>query len=375
MTKRVVQVLYSGLGGHSSVAFSLQEAARERGAWRGGFVFFGVEPMLPTYREFCERQEAQYFGVAVRAGLPWIAWVRLIRSLYALRPDVIILHSVKTIFPCWLYARMRGICLIAVEHQSNPLKTRAEWFVSRWLMRLADAVVVLTEEYREDLRRGLGASWRASKVHVIPSGIDTRQCLPVRRGASRDRLPRRIGMAARFTGIKRFDLLVDALRLLHERDGAGQWQLSLAGEGETLPRTQARVLEAGLVDQVEFTGYLDSASLRDWFASLNFYAHASEGETLSTALLQAMASALPIVGSNVAGIASLLRGEEVYGRIVEAQTAAAFAEVLSDLARHPEQASMLGRRARQRVEQTFSQDAMLRRYQDVIGSVCAKPCN
>jgi len=373
MSKRVVQVLYSGLGGHSSVAFSLQEAAREQAAWRGGFLFFGVEPMLLTYRDFCERQGADYREVGVRAGLPWLAWVRLIRSLYALRPDVIILHSVKTIFPCWLYARTRGACLIAVEHQSNPLKTRAEWFVSRWLMRLADAVVVLTEEYKEDLRRGLGSFWRAAKVHVIPSGIDTRQCLPGGRG--RGRLPRRVGMAARFTGIKRFDILIDALSLLHENDGPGQWQLSMAGAGDTFDRIQAKVHELGLDDQVELTGYLDSAGLQAWFASLDFYAHASEGETLSTALLQAMASALPIVGSNVAGIASLLRGEEVYGRLVEAQTAAAFAEALSDLARHPEQAGMLGRRARERVEQTFSQDAMIRRYQEVIGSVCAKSCN
>jgi glycosyltransferase involved in cell wall biosynthesis len=366
--KTVAQVLYSGLGGHGSVAFSLVEAARAAAGpdleWQNSMVFVGIEPLLPEYARRCAQDGIPAAHVAARQGKPWASWVPLYRALRRARPDAIVLHSVKTILPCWLYARRHGLPLVAVEHQTNGLKTRAEWAVSRVLMWLADTVVVLTPEYRAALQAGLGRAFRPGKVHVIPNGIDTRAFAPRPDGAQR-RPPRRIGMAARFSAIKRHDLLIGALALLKAQDGADAWRLSLAGTGETLAGVQAQARAAGVAGMVEFPGFLGGDDLRDWFAGLDLYAHASAGETLSTSMLQAMAMGVPILGSDVPGITPLLAEGGGIGRVA-AQTPEAFARGLRALADPAGDGAARARRARALAVGKYSQDVMFAAYRDCL---------
>jgi glycosyltransferase involved in cell wall biosynthesis len=366
----VVQILYSGLGGHGSVAFSLEAAASERAAWETSLVFLGIEPVLPEYEHLCRQRALAWRYVASRQGAPWRSWAGLYRALVQLRPQAIVLHSVKTILPCWLYALPRGVPIIAVEHQNNALKTPAERRLSSALMSLANAVVVLTPDYRNDLQALVGRHWRADKVHVIPNGIDTRAFAPAPE-APRQRHPLRVGMASRFSAIKRHDLLLGAMALLQAQDGPGAWRLSLAGEGETRAAVWQQANALGVQDAVELPGYLGEADLCRWFASLDVYAHASEGESLSTSLLQAMAKGLPIFGSPVAGITNLLAEGGGCGLLAEAQTPEAFAQGLRRLAEDAELSSALGRRARQLAEQHYSQDTMFGRYQQLLLS-CKK---
>ena len=361
---KLTQVLYSGLGGHGAVAFALQEASGD--AWRHEMVFLGIEPVLPDYTRRCgERGVGQHY-VAATAGKPWQSWAPLYRALGAAAPDAIVLHSVKTILPCWRYARRHRIPLIAVEHQSNPLKSRSEWAASAALMALADAVVVLSGEYRDALLAGLGRWARPGKVHLIPNGIDTAAFAP---RAARQPGPRRVGMAARFSGIKRHGLLIEAMAHLRDRDGPDAWRLSLAGDGETRAALADRIAAEGLSEMIELPGFLGGDDLRDWFGGLDIYAHASDGETLSTSILQAMACGLPILGSDVPGITLLLAEGGGCGMVAPAETGAGFAAGLTQLATAPDLAADLGARARARAQAAYSQDAMFAAYRNLLKGV------
>lgn len=363
---KVLQILYSGLGGHGSVAFSLQAAAG--GDWRAAMIFLGIEPVLPEYASLCASRDIPHRYVRALAGAPWRSWPGLLAALKATAPDAIILHSVKTILPCWLYARIRGIPLIAVEHQANALKTRSEWVASRLLMRLADAVVVLTPDYRDTLRSRLGEAWREDKVHVIPNGIDTDAFAP---GAdARADGPVTIGMASRFAGNKRHEVLVEAMARL--RAGPGDWRLTLAGDGETRESVADAVAAAGLDDVVALPGYLGAAALRDWFGRLDIYVHATDGETLSTSILQAMAMALPIVGSDVAGVTGLLAEGGGVGVVAGAQTPEAFASALRQVADDPAAARGMAGRARALAVSTYSQAAMFAAYRQLLDRACRR---
>lgn len=368
---RVTQILYSGLGGHGNVAFSLRNQAHEQSAWRDAMIFLGIEPLLPEYAQLCDHATIPYRYVEAVAGSPWRSWRNVYRSLVELRPEAIILHSVKAIVPCWLYARSLGVPVIAVEHQNNALKSTAERWVSRLLMYLADAVVVLTPEYRSALREVVGIHWRDDKVQVIPNGIDTVKHSPSQSDRARMPPPRRIGMAARFSSIKRHDVLVGALSILVNRDGPDTWKLSLAGNGDTLDSVASQVSALGLQEQVELPGYLGEKELCTWFRSLDIYAHASEGETLSTSILQAMSMGLPIAGSNVSGINSMLDSGEGVGLLARDQSAESFAAALTQLAEDPELAQALGARARTLALSEYGQDVMFSRYQQLLQS-CKK---
>jgi glycosyltransferase involved in cell wall biosynthesis len=365
---KVVQVLYSGLGGHGSVAFSLAQAARDAGRWQPAMVFMGIEPTLPAYMASCQAAGYQQIEIRAREGRPWQSWWALFRALDAMRPDAIILHSVKAILPAALYAWRRSIPLVAVEHQPNALKSKAEWLVSRWLQRLAGAIVVLTEDYRATLEAAIYPHWRADKVHLIPNGIDVRRFAPATKreaGAVRT-----IGMAARMTTMKRQELLIDALALL-VAEGSDDWRLSLAGDGETLPSLRERAERLDVQALVEFTGYLDEPALVDWFNHIDVYSHASNGETLSTSLLQALAMGLPIVGSDVPGISDLLASGHGAG-VVASQSPEAFEGAFRELVRDPAHEQRLRSRARRLAETEYSQQVMFERYDRLLESLCPR---
>jgi glycosyltransferase involved in cell wall biosynthesis len=366
---KVTQILYSGLGGHGSVAFSLASAAGIR--WHSTMIFAGIEPLLPEYARLCEERGIRRAHIQMREGRTWTAWPSVNAELRHAAPQAIVLHSVKLILPCWLYAYRHGIPIIAVEHQPNSLKSSSEWVVSRLLMRLADVVVVLTPEYQAALEHRLGSAYRPEKVHVIPNGIDTTAFTPVERCSPCGQLIR-VGMAARFSKTKRQDLLIDALSLLSQDDEPPAWRLSLAGDGESLKSMRRLAEAAEVADLVEFPGYLGEGALREWFAQLDVYAHASEGETLSTSLLQAMAMGLPIVGSNVAGIKELLAEHAGCGKLAESQTPQAFANALREMNANAIGAAAMAGRARALAETRFSQGAMFRAYDSLITGVSAR---
>jgi glycosyltransferase involved in cell wall biosynthesis len=360
---KVTQILYSGLGGHGSVAFSLASAAGTH--WRSNMIFAGIEPLLPEYARLCDERAIRQAHIQMREGKALAAWPSVNNELRRAAPQAVVLHSVKLILPCWLYARRRGIPLIAVEHQPNSLKSRSEWVVSRLLMHLADAIVVLTPDYHAALKRHLGSAFRPEKVHVIPNGIDTAAFAQVERGPLHGQTFR-LGMAARFSNTKRQDLLIDALALLLQDDDPVAWRLSLAGDGESLDSMRQLAEDVGVSDLVEFPGYLGEGALRDWFTRLDFYAHASAGETLSTSLLQAMAMGLPIIGSKVAGIKNLLVEGEGCGSLAETQTPLAFADALRKMTKKPMETAAMADRACVLAESRYSQDAMFQAYSALI---------
>ena len=363
---RIAQILYSGLGGHGSVAFGLAAVGRCNARWQSDMVFFGIEPMLNDYVDACRQGGYSWADIRPRTGLAYLSWPSLLQALNRLRPDGIVLHSVKCILPAALYARFRGIPIVAVEHQPNSLKKPSEWTVSRLAMRLADSVVVLTPEYRDELRASLGQAYNDQRVHLVPNGIDVDFFRP-----GPDRAPRSedspvvVGMAARFSETKRQDLLVEALAILAGDDGPGAWRLQLAGDGETLAALRELAHARGVAGSVQFPGFLGGESLRDWFASLDMYVHASSGETHPTSVLQAMATGLPILGSDVDGIRNLLRQDDC-GILARAQTPQALADGLRRLRDDAALAERVARAARGAAERTFSHEAMYRGYEQLL---------
>jgi glycosyltransferase involved in cell wall biosynthesis len=205
---------------------------------------------------------------------------------------------------------------------------------------------------------------------VIANGIDTDAYSPIGAGSS-DGQPVIIGMASRITGIKRHDLLIDAMAVLRNQGGRIDWRLSLAGDGDTLAALQAKVSELQLDDIVAFPGYLGENELKQWFNTLDIYAHASEGETLSTSILQALAMGLPIVGSDVAGISNLLAEGNGAGLVV-AQTPEAFANAFRRINDEPGLADDMRRRARHLAVNKYSQARMFRSYDQLLERLCAK---
>lgn len=359
--QRVAQIIYAGLGGHGSVAFSLISADTQE-KWRSFIGFYGIEPPTTAYLDFCAKRGIphEYFGVA--PGKAWLGWRGLFEWLKASRPTIIIVHSATALPPCIVYARTTAARVIVVEHHANHLKKSTDWLYSIFAMIFASAVVCLTPAYASELKGRLGSFYRSNKVSIIPNGIDIALFTPRTLTWSNSKLFR-MGMAARFTRTKRHDVLVETLAELREKASGVDWRLSLPGEGETLKETKERVILRGLTSAVEFPGHLNEIELSAWYRSLDLYVHATDGETLSTAILQAMASGLPIVASNVVGMGALLDREDKCGRLVDAQSADAFVGAVQDIQRDVRGAIEMGKAGRRCAERDFNEKIMFFKYE------------
>jgi glycosyltransferase involved in cell wall biosynthesis len=362
---KVTQILYSGLGGHGSVAFSLL-AADVNNDWESCLGFLGVEDVFHEYKSKCEAKNVPYKMFRASQGLPWKMWRPILDWLNDTRPDAIVLHSIKTLIPCWWFARKNNIPLVVVEHQPNHLKKKSEWIISFLSLFMPDKLVLLTDEYKEQLKSKFGFLFSDKRIVVIPNGLDVNV---YSRKSSNDFCAKdliKLGMAARFSKTKSQHELVDMMRVLCDRFPSKRWHLSMAGDGETWKEVQKLVQDEGLDAQIELPGSLGEADLVSWYKGLDIYLHASTGETLSTSLLQAMSMGLPIVASNVNGINNLLNAEEGVGILVNQPACRGFSEAVTQLIDQPLLAIQLGQVARDKIERKYSNRIMFKRYEILL---------
>lgn len=200
----------------------------------------------------------------------------------------------------------------------------------------------------------------AARVRLIPNGVDTSRFISRAPGAAL----RRITMVANLRAEKGHDILIDAApRILAAHPDA---EFVLAGGGPLAEALAARVRSRGVADRVRFLG--ECRNVPDVLADTDLFVLPSRSEALPNAVIEAMAAGLPVVASDVGGIPELVT-QGVTGLLVPPGDAQALASAVNHLLDHPEQASELGRAARDHVTREFSFDRLVTRMQHLYLSI------
>lgn len=159
-------------------------------------------------------------------------------------------------------------------------------------------------------------------------------------------------------GIKGLDLLAAAWRELADAAAGENYRLLLVGSGEG--DAELRSLLAGRDDVVWVDRYvLDRDELARYLAAGDVYAFPSRREGFQLAPVEAMATGLPVVLSDVGSAADILdRGEDSGGVLVPAGDASALASALRPLLSDSKLRERLGNRAAKRAETAFSYESV-----------------
>jgi glycosyltransferase involved in cell wall biosynthesis len=238
----------------------------------------------------------------------------------------------------------------------------------RRVMAALDCIVVLNDPLREELEE-LGVETR---VEQIPNGVDLRRFRPAavpaeraQRGAlglaESDRL---IAFAGSIHPRKGVDLLLDAFARLAPRHP--ELHVALAGPRRDLEMPRLREFRDALAgaaatapSRVHFLGEIDDVA--GLLRASDLFVFPSRREGMPNAVLEAMATGLPVVLCPFAGLSPELGRTDVHHRLAP-HDPDALAEAIAELLAAPERARALGREARAWVEKTMDLDVTLDRY-------------
>jgi len=203
------------------------------------------------------------------------------------------------------------------------------------------------EKHERFLPRGRG---------VIYNGVDAEQYRPAAPG--RGKGPLRLLNVGALSPRKGQEFAITALARLCE---AGvEASLVLVGGGPDRPALEALAERLEVGGQVEFAG--EQLDPRPFLEAADLFVFPSRQEGFSNALIEAMASGLPVVASEVGGNREAVG--DAGGRIVPPEDAGALAAAILDLAADRGSLAAIGAANRERVAKKFSLDASVKRLAD-----------
>ncbi|MDB5385247.1 MAG: glycosyl transferase group 1 [Planctomycetaceae bacterium] len=285
-------------------------------------------------------------------GKPWAQWLALVRCFKKLKPDVVHTHNAYPHFYGTLAARW---CRIpAVLNTRHGRRIGTTWRARTWFWiagMLADRVVAVSDDAAKLCLKDVSLPQR--KVARIWNGIDLSRF--AFRGPASD--PIAISVA-RLSPEKDFPTLIRAVALAAEV--VPELRLQIVGDGPEWSRLEQLILELGQSSRIQLLG--ERQDIPELLATAGFFATATLTEGISLTLLEAMASGLPVLATNVGGNPEIVEEDRTGYLVSEGNPeilAAALIRMVHGSGLWPE----LGRQGRKRVEQHFSNQNMVGSYE------------
>lgn len=237
-------------------------------------------------------------------------------------------------------------------------------------IRRAKFIVCISEFHREFFLEN-GA--RPEQLIVVYCGIDTSHFSPRRRTRAPDE-PFHILSSGRLVEKKGFPVLIEACRILKERNFA--FRCTIGGSGPDEAMLRALITEKGLDDVIALTGeaikqedipaFMEAG---DVYTLPCVWASDNDVDGLPQMLMEAIACGLPAVSTRLVGIPDLIRNGDT-GLLVEPNDAAALADALQRLEADDALAQRLAEAGRTHLLESFDLstclEPLLARYRDAL---------
>lgn len=286
------------------------------------------------------------------------------QQLQQLQPDLLLTYNWGAIE--WAAANLpRAVAQVHVEDGFGPEEAQTQLARRVWTRRVVlgwgRVPVVVASRRLEAIACDV---WRlpAARVRHIPNGV----AMPARTVRPATGRCLCIGTVAGLRPEKNLARLVRAFARLRAEQPA---RLVLVGEGALRGALQELAQSLQVAQDVEFTGYLEDPAPR--LAELDLFALSSDTEQLPIALLEAMASGLPVVATRVGDVGAVLA--DVSPENVCAPDDEAFFHTLRTAVAQRDRWPVWSERGRAVVQAHYAEAGMLAAWQAVFDGRCFAP--
>jgi L-malate glycosyltransferase len=219
--------------------------------------------------------------------------------------DILYVHFVsRSSYPFLPVAHIRRKLVILNVHGSDAYDNGIWKVFTRLAIRRGDLIVFPSKPFLDGVAVRLGVRDR-SRCFVSPSaGVDTDRFRPS--ALFKRRTPVVFGYVSSLTAEKGIFVLLDALS---EIDRA-EWTLVIVGGGPAQQEIHRRIDSFGLKDNIVFGGVVPHNKIHRWFRELDFFVFPTLRESLGLVGVEALASGLPIIGSDIPAIRGYVDDQE-----------------------------------------------------------------
>lgn len=252
----------------------------------------------------------------------------------------------------WIASQITGIPYTVTTHAKDIFH---ESISIPWLRRIcsdAHRVIAISEFNLNFLRRELADT--PAKIELLYNGLELMRFPCEWTGSGQP--PLRVLAIGRLVEKKGFDILLDAIALLKERNITLRTQI--VGDGDKRQELIDQISRLGLVNEVELLGALTQQEVRqllkesDVFVAPCRIADDGNMDGLPTVLLEAMVAGIPVLATAVTGVPEVVRNGET-GILLDTAEPHSLAAALEDMAAGQRLGPEIRRAARALIEEKF----------------------
>jgi glycosyltransferase involved in cell wall biosynthesis len=357
-------------------------------------------PHLEVIEE-AEKKNIPSLFVECRRRFDITAIKKLIAVIKQYKINIIHTHNYKANFLGCIAAKMAKVPIVATNHlwTHSNLKLRFYEFIDSFILRyFINQVVAVSDSIKEDmLKRGIPSS----KIKVIFNGIDVSNNGPSRKVAtlprdrqsmfhnqqptenrlqeekhnslntirsplSANRYSIIIGVVGRLSIEKGHRYLLEAFAKIVKKNH--DVKLLIVGKGLQRERLADSVQRLGLEEKVMFAGY--QKDIDKVYREIDILVQPSLREGLPLTILEAMSYGLPIIATNVGGVAGLIKNKKT-GILINSGSSDEIYNALMVLIKDVDLRKKLGENGRKFVRENYSLEKMIGEYRGVYEEVDA----
>jgi glycosyltransferase involved in cell wall biosynthesis len=279
----------------------------------------------------------------------------------------------------WLWSVLRRKPYVLTYHMQpntsdwrNVIFQAHRWLIEPFILRAAKAVFVSSLDYAQSV------DVKHAQLVDLPFGVDEERFFPGSDDAFRSEhdIPASatvfvfVGGLDKAHSFKGVDVLIRAAANLETQT---DWRLLIVGDGDMRKAYTDLARAVGVGDKVLFLGALSDSELPRAYRAGNAHIlpSVSKSEAFGLVTLEAAASGLPSIVSNLPGVRTLVEDRET-GFIVEPGSEEALEEVMQKFLQNPQLAAAMGQKARARIIAGYTRKSLADRLAEVYNRITSQ---
>ena len=245
--------------------------------------------------------------------LPWskikffgglLYWINAFRQLKKINPDILHFQGIDIdLFTFFLIKIQKKPYVVWAQGSDVYFQSKVKRLKSKIVLKNANAVVALTEDMKNHIK-----NIYKRDIFVIPNGID----LSKFESLSKDYFYKKFGFekntkiilyVGTFRPVKGLKYLIEAMKIIGDKEK----RLVIIGHGKEKDDLENLVKNFKLENCVTFIGKTPNQEVFRYMASSDVFVLPSLSEGFPITILEAMASALPIVATKVRGLPEIFK--------------------------------------------------------------------